>query len=136
VFGWREGTTLAWLVDLLDDDYKTAYRIHYQDSASNPPYGFPPILPDNKPVDLEIICGASTDQVELYPEALLNITKPRKLAIGHWEDFFGNDPHHPQLLRAQKGETPLFDRLKLQYLDVVAPYPLTDVALPPLPKQE
>ena len=137
VFGWREGTTMAWLVDLLDDDLKTViYRIHYQDSASNPPYGFPPILPDNKGVDVEIICGASTDQVELYPEALLKITKPRKLLIGHWEDFFGNDPHHPQLLRAQKGLTPLFDRLKLQYPDVVAPYPLTDVALPPLPKQE
>lgn len=130
VFGWREGTTLAWLVDLLDDDGKIVYRIHYQDSASNPPYGFPPILPDNKRVDVEIICAASTDQVELYPEALLKITQPRKLLIGHWEDFFGNDPHDPQLLRAQKGEIPLFERLKTHYADVVAPYPLTDVALP------
>ncbi len=131
VFGWREGTTLAWLVDLLDDDDNVAYRIHYQDSASNPPYGFPPILSDGKRVDLEIICAASTDQVTLYPEALLKVTQPRKLVVGHWEDFFGNDPYAPQLLRAQKAEISLFERMKVLYPDVVVPYPLTEVSLPP-----
>lgn len=128
---WPSGQNLAWLVDLLDKNGKPVYRIHYQDSASNPPYGFPPILQDGKSIDVAIICAASTDEVQLYPDALLDLIKPRLLLIGHWEDFFDNVPTRPQLLRGQK-ENALLDRLKTNYPDIkqVMPYPLSDVALP------
>ncbi|WP_271408085.1 MBL fold metallo-hydrolase [Pseudomonas sp. Q1-7] len=132
VRAWREGTTLAWLVDLLDEQGEPVYRIHYQDSASNPPYGFPPILQDGKGVDAAIICAASTDQVAQYPDALLKVLKPRLLLIGHWEDFFGNDPERPQLIRLQgHQQVELAGRLRKAYPNTVMPYPLTEVALPP-----
>lgn len=131
VFGWREGTTLAWLVDLVGEDGRTVYRLHYQDSASTPPMGFPPILLDDKRVDVEILCAASWNQVKQYPNALLNVTRPRLLALGHWEDFFGNTPPDPHVLRAQK-EAELYAYIKkyAPNLKVVVPYPLTDVPLP------
>jgi len=137
VRNWKEGTTLAFLVDLLDDDLKTPiYRIHYQDSASNPPYGFPPLMPDGKSVDVVIMCGASTDQVVGYPDALLRYLHPRRLLIGHWEDFFDNDLNKPpRLLRGQR-EGDMLDRISRDFpkLEKFMPYPLTEVALPPLPE--
>lgn len=134
VRNWKEGTTLAYLIDLLDDDLKTpVYRIHYQDSASNPPYGFPPLMPDGKPVDVAIMCAASTDQVTSYPDALLRYLQPRLLLIGHWEDFFGNNLNKPpQLLRGQN-EGEMLTRISQAFpkLRKFMPYPLTEVALPP-----
>ncbi|WP_194790353.1 MBL fold metallo-hydrolase [Pseudomonas sp. UFMG81] len=129
---WPGGQTLAWLIDLLDEKGEPVYRIHYQDSASNPPYGFPPILQDGKRIDIAIICAASTDQVQLYPDALLDVIKPRLMVYGHWEDFFGNEPSRPQLIRVQD-ENALIDRLKANYPEIkqVMPYPLTYVPLPP-----
>jgi hypothetical protein len=133
VRSWKQGTTLAFLIDLLADDGKTpVYRIHYQDSASNPPYGFPPLMPDGKRVDIAIMCAASTNQVEQYPQALLRYLQPRLLLMGHWEDFFGNDLRRtPQLLRLQKIDD-LLAKLDKGFpnLPKVMPYPLSDVALP------
>ncbi|MGE8145379.1 MBL fold metallo-hydrolase [Pseudomonas frederiksbergensis] len=131
VWGWKEGTTLAWLVDLVDETGKTVYRIHYQDSASNPPMGFPPISIDTKRVDVEILAAASWSQVNQYPSALLKVTRPRLLALGHWEDFFGNDPYKPEVSRLQK-EPALIKTIceTNPQLPVVMPYPLTDVPFP------
>jgi hypothetical protein len=84
-FGWKEGQTLAWLVDLLDKQGRPLYRIHL---------------------------------------ALL----------GHWEDFFGNDPRQPQGLRLQdirgmvaltRANLPADGSLKL-------PVPFAQIPLPPL----
>ena len=130
--GWPSGPILAWLVDVLDDADRPVYRLHYQDSASNPPYGFPPILQDGKAIDVSIISGASVDQVALYPDALLEVARPRRLLIGHWEDFFANDlKGEPRLLRGQN-QAKLLSRLKQDFSELkpVMPYPLTDVALP------
>lgn len=133
VWGWKEGTTLAWLVDLVGDNGKTVYRLHYQDSASSPPMGFPPITTDNKRVDVEILCTASWNQVEQYPMALLKVTKPRLLALGHWEDFFSNDPYKPEVLRGQN-EPALIEKIceMNPQLPVVMPYPMTEVPFPSL----
>jgi hypothetical protein len=131
VRNWKEGTTLAFLIDLLDDAGRPAYRIHYQDSASNPPFGFPPLIADGKDVDVMIMCAASTSQVSQYPDALLRYLHPRKLLIGHWEDFFGNDlSRPPRLLRAQK-EHQMLTRISNGFKDIrmVMPFPLSEVAL-------
>jgi hypothetical protein len=130
-WGWREGTTLAWLVDLVDAQGRTVYRLHYQDSASTPPMGFPPIGIDHKRVDVEILCVASWNQVSQYPLALLDVTRPRLLALGHWEDFFANDPYNPKVLRGQK-EQELVNKIRRVKpdLQMVMPYPLTEVAFP------
>ncbi|MCJ8169940.1 MBL fold metallo-hydrolase [Atopomonas sediminilitoris] len=102
VWGWPEGQTVAFLIDLLDATGEVRYRIHYQDAASTPPLGLPPqLLGDVKPVDVAILCVGAWDQVPAYPQVLLKRLKPRMAVLGHWEDFFGNDPRHPQGLRLQ-----------------------------------
>lgn len=132
VWNWKEGQTLAWLVDLLDETGKPVYRIHYQDSASSPPYGFPPILADGKAIDVEILCVGSWNQVQHYPDALLKVSRPRLVVLGHWEDFFGNDPQKPQTIRLLD-EQGMVKRTRAALptgTPVVMPVPLSEVALP------
>ncbi|MGC5700767.1 hypothetical protein J4P02_11275 [Pseudomonas sp. NFXW11] len=130
---WKPGyPTLAWVIDLLGDDGRPVYRIHYQDSASDPPFGFPPMIADAKAFDVAIICAASRDQVSLYPQALLKVLKPRLVLVGHWENFFGNDPTAaPRTLPLQ---TPLglIKDLETMFpeIRVVLPKPLSQVQLP------
>ena len=102
-YGWREGQTLAYLIDFLSaDGSKVEFRIHYQDAASNAPLGFPPMvsqLPDSRPVDLAIVCMPGFDQVKDYPEAIVNRLRPRFVVIVHWENFFELLPDDPRDLR-------------------------------------
>lgn len=102
VWDWRLGTPVAWLIDLLDDKGEPVYRIHYQDSASTPPYGFPPVTETAKRVDIEILCAGSWEQVHGYPQALIKYNEPRMVLIGHWENFFANDPHDLRLIPGLK----------------------------------
>jgi len=95
---WREGQTLAYLIDFLGADGKTIdFRIHYQDAASTPPLGFPPR--DSRRVDLAIVCMPGFDQVRRYPEAIVKRLDPRFVVIIHWEDFFELLPDDPKDLR-------------------------------------
>jgi hypothetical protein len=83
--GWKEGQTLAFLVDFLDGD-EIRFRLHYQDSCCRPGFAFPPPL--DRPVDLAILCVASFSQTHGYPEAILDRLRPPHLLLGHWENFF------------------------------------------------
>ena len=132
VWAWKEGQTLSWLVDLLDEQGRPVYRLHYQDSASTPPQGLPPQLDDTKAVDVAILCVGSWQQVPAYPDVLLKRLQPRLAILGHWEDFFGNDPRQPQGLRLQdiqgmvrttRANLPADGELKL-------PVPFAQIALP------
>lgn len=90
-FAWKEGQTLAYLIDFLDEDKQPAYRIFYQDAASQEPKGLVPPLNDGKDIDIAILCPASFAQVDNYPESVMNSTKAHHFILGHWEDFFAND---------------------------------------------
>jgi len=107
--GWREGQTLAYLIDFLGSDGRTVeFRIHYQDAASNPPYGFAPLfsgLPDQRDVDLAILCMPGFDQVKEYPEAIIHRSRAHAALLIHWEDFFAPLPDDPSDLRT----VPLLD---------------------------
>lgn len=86
-YQWTDGPTLAWLIDLLAEDGTTVLlRLHYQDAASRPPWGFPP--DDGIPVDVVILCPAGSGAAEGYPDGLLARVEPRVAILGHWEDFF------------------------------------------------
>lgn len=101
-WGWLEGQTLAYLIDFLGADGKVEFRIHYQDAASTPPLGFPPqfsALPDQRPVDLAIVCMPGFDQVKDYPEKVIKRLQPRSVIIIHWENFFALLPDDPRDLR-------------------------------------
>ncbi|MDF3933534.1 MBL fold metallo-hydrolase [Pseudomonas citronellolis] len=136
---WRLGhKTLAWVIDLLDDDGQPAYRIHYQDSASDPPWGFPPVIADSKGFDVAIICAASSDKVGYYPTGLLRVIKPRLVLVGHWENFFGGELQEPEGRKPEfKARTiPLqkYDQLVDDLKKSGYPYhtlePLSEIALP------
>jgi len=86
---WKEGETLAFLIDVLNDDGSIDFRIYYDDAAHNSPYGYVDgeTLLEHK-VDVAILCVASYHEVEDYPKNLLDSLKPRHVLLGHWEDFF------------------------------------------------
>ncbi|QUM83826.1 hypothetical protein HWV02_04425 [Moritella sp. 28] len=90
-YGWKEGQTYAYVIDFLDSQQQPAYRIHYQDAASNSPDGLMPVMNDTKAVDMAILCVAAFHQVDDYPEAILQQTQPNTIVLGHWEDFFDNN---------------------------------------------
>ncbi|WP_242525483.1 MBL fold metallo-hydrolase [Pseudomonas fluorescens] len=132
IFDWKNGhKTLAWVIDLLDDNGQPAYRIHYQDSAADPPWGFPPVIADSKGFDLEILCAASWDEVEYYPTGLLRVTRPKKVLVGHWENFFGNDLRQPARTIPLQDYKGLIERLNGYEYEV--PEPLSEVSLLPRP---
>ena len=102
VFGWVEGETYAYLIDFLDEQGGVVFRVHYQDAASRPPFGFVPELPadDQRRVDLAILCVASFTQVNNYPEGIIRHIKPKHVILGHWEDFFRKQGKPVKALRA------------------------------------
>lgn len=89
-YGWKEGQTLSFLIDFLDANGAVRLRLHYQDSASNPPAGFPPSFAgaDFARIDLAILCVASFGNVNDYPEAIVRHLQPQTVVLGHWESFF------------------------------------------------
>jgi len=95
---YKEGLTFAFLIDFTNPDGSVAFRIHYQDSASNTPLGYPPTLDsdDQQSVDVAIVCAASFSQVQGYPEGILRAVDPRYVVMGHWEDFFISQEEPPR----------------------------------------
>lgn len=95
-FGWKEGQTLAYVIDFLDANNQPVYRVFYQDSANEEPHGVVPDLGDGKGFDVAIICPASFEQIKHYPESIIENTQAKHFILGHWEDFFGNHPDQAQ----------------------------------------
>lgn len=93
---WMDGPTLAYLIDFLGPDGEVVFRVHYQDAASEPPDGFPPSLEDGVTVDLVILCPPGFQEVERYPEGILERTAPTLVLLGHWEDFFRSRTEAPR----------------------------------------
>ncbi|MCD8524171.1 MAG: hypothetical protein LRY72_18210 [Saccharospirillaceae bacterium] len=111
-FGWKEGQTLAFLIDFLDQNKQPAYRIFYQDSASQEPLGLVPELNDQKGIDVAILCPASFSQVDNYPESIVKNTQARHFILGHWEDFFANDLSGEQRFVRNTDQDEFIGRLK------------------------
>lgn len=132
VWNWKQGQVLAWLVDLLDDQRRPVYRIHYLDSASSPPYGMPPVRKNDKRVDVQILAVSSWRNVHNYPVVLLKTIRPRLVVLGHWENFIGTDPSHAEPMPLQGVEEMVELTLKNvpPGTSVKMPLPLTDIPLP------
>lgn len=103
VTDWKVGDTYAYLIDFMNKD-EIDFRIYLLSSSSSPPMGFvhEDVLNEHK-VNLAILGAASFDNVENYPQGILNHLKPEKLLITHWEDLFKPYLHSPpRLMRASK----------------------------------
>jgi L-ascorbate metabolism protein UlaG (beta-lactamase superfamily) len=86
---WLDGETYAFLVDFMSAPDSVAFRVYYQDAVAPPPAGFAPDeLIAERPVDAALIVPATFDQVDWHPEALVENLRPRRVILGHWEDFF------------------------------------------------
>ncbi|MBI3799021.1 MAG: MBL fold metallo-hydrolase [Deltaproteobacteria bacterium] len=100
-WGWKEGQTIAYLIDFLDNTGAVKFRIYYQDAASAPPWGFPPTseLEIQTPVDLAILCVPGFKYVQGYPQGIIQWIKPRFVILTHWEDFSRPRTGDPSNLR-------------------------------------
>ncbi len=95
---WKEGATLAFLVDFLDPKTKApVFRTYYQDAPTSGPIGHvPPSFLVDRPVDLALLCIGAYGNVEGAPTKTLDALKPRYAIGGHWEDFFQSTTVAPQ----------------------------------------
>lgn len=85
---WREGETLAYLIDFVQDG-KIALRVYYNDAAPSSPFGLPDAKTlQEKEVDVAIFCVASYAQQADYPKKYLEVMQPKHVLLGHWENFF------------------------------------------------
>jgi hypothetical protein len=94
---WKEGFTIAYLVDFLDPATDAPrFRVYYQDAPTNAPVGHvpPPLLADKR-VDLALLCVGSYDRVANAPSATIAALDPRFALGGHWEDFFQPENQPP-----------------------------------------
>lgn len=113
-FGWKEGQTLAYLIDFLNAKDEILHRVYYQDSASQEPLGLIPrlIAKDQKRVDIAIITPASFSQVNDYPESIMKDTQARHFILGHWEDFFSNQENKQQKFVRSISAEDFFERFE------------------------
>jgi L-ascorbate metabolism protein UlaG (beta-lactamase superfamily) len=96
---WKEGRTVAYLVDFLDAKTDApVYRVFYQDAPSSSPIGHVPAsILAAKRVDLALMCVGTYDHVDdASPAKALGALAPRYALGGHWEDFFGSLDAAPQ----------------------------------------
>jgi hypothetical protein len=83
------GYPWAYLIDLLDEAGKPAFRIHYMDAAAEPPHGvLTGASPKDRDVDVHIACVPGFDYVDEYPDEVLRWGNVRYVMAAHWEDFF------------------------------------------------
>ena len=96
---WREGRTVAYVVDFLDPKTDAPrYRVFYQDAPAGSPVGHvPAALLAEKRVDVALMCVGTYDHVDdASPARALAALGPRYALGGHWEDFFGSLDAPPQ----------------------------------------
>ena len=86
---WKEGATLAYLIDFLDESGAPTFRVYYQDAPTDGPYGHahPDLLADKR-VDVAVLNVGSYDAVADHPGAILANLDPRYVLGVHWESFF------------------------------------------------
>ena len=66
-----------------------AYRVYYQDAVAEPPFGLAPeSVVSERHVDVAVLVPSTFEEVPWNPEALLENLRPRRVLLGHWEDFF------------------------------------------------
>jgi hypothetical protein len=115
---WKLGEPYAYIIDVLDDRMRaTVFRIYFQDAPSEPPLGFPPteVLME-RPVDLAVLCAATSSNVRNTPDSLLTVLKPRHVMLGHWEDFFRS-----RMLPVQLGPGTNLDALRKSLKSSLSP---------------
>lgn len=90
-WSWKEGQTLAYLIDFMAEDQKTVdFRIYYADATTKGRTGLPPDFDaaNSHRIDLAVLSVGSAHVLKGYPEIFLDSYRPRTIVLGHWENFF------------------------------------------------
>lgn len=134
---WREGATYSFLIDFKTGDH-IDYRVFVQTSGSHFPKGKPPeALLKQKPVDVALLCLASSNYAKPYPVQIIEYLDrfaPTKFMFIHWEDFFSRGSFgHYKLVRLTNFRK-IHKRLKranitLNSTDDLMPQPGTNVVV-------
>ncbi|MBI1287835.1 MAG: hypothetical protein GC178_09670 [Flavobacteriales bacterium] len=123
---WQEGKTMAFLVDWLEGDSIT-YRIYFSGSLAKAPFGmFPKKLLDEHPVDDLFISAALFDDFEKAPKPIIDLCKPKRVILMHWENFFRSKEKEVKALNEKELEE-LITRLQKEYgnrITIIKPEPL------------
>jgi hypothetical protein len=87
---WKEGQTMAYLIDFMQKDSILKRIYVLTGGASNAPIGFiNAIVPlQAKKIDLMVLCVASHENVKKYPASIIQAHEPSFIMGVHWEDFF------------------------------------------------
>lgn len=99
---WKLGEPYSYIIDVLGRVRReTIFRIYFQDAPSEPPLGFPPQdLLGEHPVDLAILCAATSSNVTATPDRLLAVLQPASVLVTHWESFFRSQTLPEEINRA------------------------------------
>ncbi|MCB1177193.1 MAG: MBL fold metallo-hydrolase [Leptospiraceae bacterium] len=91
---WKEGQTLSYIIDFMGEKGNIDFRIHFQDSSSNSPFGFPPAFrdKDKKNIDVALMCIPGWKENNNFPQEFVLNTKPSYIILSHWENFFKEIP--------------------------------------------
>jgi hypothetical protein len=88
IYDWLQGRTHAFLIDFMDGE-KPVYRIYFSSSMASAPFGlFPKEILADKAVDAVFLGAAGDRDPDLYPAPILQLTRPAKVHLIHWESFF------------------------------------------------
>ncbi|MEY3417618.1 MAG: hypothetical protein RL711_345 [Bacteroidota bacterium] len=87
---WKEGQTMAYLIDFMQKDSILKRIYVLSGGASNAPIGFINDIPalQTKKIDLMVLCVASHEKVRQYPARIISAHTPHYIMGAHWEDFF------------------------------------------------
>jgi L-ascorbate metabolism protein UlaG (beta-lactamase superfamily) len=108
-FLWQEGQSFAYVVDFLDQNDGIAFRLHYEDAASDPTQGFiPSTILAEKDVDVAILTVANFNEIKepiehkgnelfQYPQGIINNLNASHYILRHWENFFANNWIYPDI---------------------------------------
>ena len=128
---WKEGRTLAYLVEIIE--LTDTFRIHIQTSATTPNDGLPPAdyIKKTGSIDMVMFCMASYDNVSEYPDRLLKYLNPKKMVVLHWENFFKEYELNKKKHKIVPFTNGLCFLKRLE--EIVYPLRLTDKFILPLP---
>ncbi|MFT6211447.1 MAG: hypothetical protein ACJATE_002083 [Bacteroidia bacterium] len=88
VSDWQEGQTLSFMVDWLEDSV-VSYRIFFMSSMAKAPFGlFPKELLSERGIDDLFIGSSGTSEYSSYPGPIVELSKPKRIFLIHWENFF------------------------------------------------
>ena len=89
---WMAGTTQAFVIELLDAGGAVAFRIYYQDSPTEAPYGYPDWPSNPNRYDLAILCLGGATEYKAFPRDIVRHLGPAYVMGIHWENFFDPRP--------------------------------------------